>query len=394
MSTCEPLAQAPTRALPRAAVTRLMLTNFRSYGMLDLRLNGSHVVLVGPNGAGKTNVLEALSMFASGRGLRGAKLSELARNAPGEVAERPWAVSASFRTSGNEFQVGVGYLPGNADGGIPKRTIRMDGVPVPNVSQLAEHVRLIWLSPSMDRLFVEGVSDRRRFLDRLISSFDPSHASRWSQFESAMRERIGALKAGGSGGWLRALERTMAEAGVALAASRLAGVQKLAAGIDDLRASSFPRAVIGVSGSLESALGTKAAVDIEDEYAAALEQARGRDMESGRTSNGPHLTDFLVSHKDKGRPAAVCSTGEQKALLLRVVLGCASMPAPGAPEKPILLLDEVGAHLDEVRRRALYDEIDALDVQAWMTGTDSVVFSGLEGRAEFKRVADGHIRPM
>lgn len=394
MSSCESLAQAPTRAHERVAVTRLMLTNFRSYGMLDLRLNGSHVALIGPNGAGKTNVLEALSMFASGRGLRGAKLGELARSMPGEASDRPWAVSASFVSTGNEFQVGVGYLPGGADSGTPKRTIRMDGVPINNVSQLAEHVRLIWLSPAMDRLFVEGVSDRRRFLDRLIASFDPTHARRWTQFESAMRERIGALKAGGNNGWLRALERTMAEAAVALAASRLSGVQQLARAIEDLRASSFPRADISIAGSLEGALVNRAAVDVEDEYADALEQARGRDVEAGRTSAGPHLTDFLVRHKEKGRSASDCSTGEQKALLIRLVLGCASMSAPGAPERPILLLDEVGAHLDEMRRRALYDEIDALGVQAWMTGTDAVVFSGLEKRAEFKRVSDGHVRPM
>lgn len=394
MSSCEPLAELPTRDSTRVAVTRLMLTNFRSYGMLDLRTDGSHVVLVGPNGAGKTNVLEALSMFAPGRGLRGARLSELSRSVPGGSNDRPWAISATLSLANDETQIGVGYLPGSQETGVPKRTVRRDGVPVGNVAQLAEHIRLIWLSPAMDRMFVEGVSERRRFLDRLIASFDPLHARRWAQFEAAMRERIGALRSGGARGWLRALERTMAETGVAVAASRLAGVQQLVRAIDEQGSSSFPRANLALAGFIENALGTRPAVDIEDEYAEKLEQLRDKDLEAGRTSVGPHVTDFLVSHREKGRAADMCSTGEQKALLIRLMLACASLPAPGAPDKPVLLLDEIAAHLDDTRRRALFDEIDGLRLQAWMTGTDAVVFAGLEGRAQFKRVADGQIRPM
>ena len=270
----------------------------------------------------------------------------------------------------------------------------IDGAPVANVAQLADYVRLIWLSPSMDRLFVEGVSDRRKFLDRLISSFDPLHAKRWAQFESAMRERIGALRSGGNASWLRAQERTMAEAGVVVAASRLAGVGRLAVALESLHASVFPKADIGVSGWIENELATRPAVDVEDEYTARLERSRDKDLESGRTSDGPHLTDFLVRHREKSRSASLCSTGEQKALLIRVVLGCASLQAPGAPDKPILLLDEIAAHLDDARRRALFDEIDALNVQAWITGTDAFTFSSLEGRAQFKRVADGQIRSL
>ncbi|MEQ1753977.1 MAG: DNA replication/repair protein RecF [Micropepsaceae bacterium] len=394
MSSCEPLAELPSRVSTRVAVTRLMLTNFRSYGMLDVRTDGSHVVLVGPNGAGKTNVLEALSMFAPGRGLRGARLSELSRSIPGGSNDRPWAISATLSSGHDETQIGVGYLPGNQETGVPKRTVRRDGVPVSNVVQLAEHIRLIWLSPAMDRIFVEGVSERRRFLDRLIASFDPLHARRWSQFETAMRERIGALRANGAKGWLRALERTMAETGVAVAASRLTGVQQLVRAMDEQGSSNFPRANLALAGFIENALGSRPAVDIEDEFTDRLEQTRDRDFESGRTSIGPHATDFLVSHREKGRTADMCSTGEQKALLIRLMLACASLPAPGAPDRPVLLLDEVAAHLDDMRRRALFDEIEGLQVQAWMTGTDAVAFAGLEGRAQFRRVADGQIRPM
>jgi DNA replication and repair protein RecF len=397
MSSREYLAAKPVPCDARVAATRLMLTNFRSYGMLDLKCEGSHVVLVGPNGAGKTNLLEALSMFAPGRGLRGARLSEMSRTpVHGAVGapERPWAISATISSAAVSFQIGVGYLPGQGDGDASKRTVRMDGVPVSGVAQLAEHVRLIWLSPAMDRIFSESVSERRRFLDRLISSFDPLHARRWGQYETAMRERMAALRAGGSGSWLTALEQTMAEAGVAVAASRLAGLQQLSHGIDAQSGSTFPHAVVGLAGFIETGLQSRAAVDLEDEFQARLCRNRERDAEAGRTGDGPHATDFLVSHREKGRPADSCSTGEQKALLIRLVLACASLPAPGAPDRPILLLDEVAAHLDETRRRALFDEIDSLDLQSWLTGTDLQLFSGLEGRAQFKRVADGQVRSM
>lgn len=397
MSSREFLAARPVACDAHVAVTRLMLTNFRSYGMLDLKCEGSHVVLVGPNGAGKTNLLEALTMFAPGRGLRGARLGEMTRTPPQGVAdtgERPWAISATISNAVTSFQVGVGYLPGLGDGDASKRTVRMDGIPVSGVAQLAEHVRLIWLSPAMDRIFVEGVSERRRFLDRLISSFDPLHARRWGQYETAMRERMAALRAGGSDGWLTALEQTMAEAGIAIAASRLAGVSQLAHAIDAQAGSTFPHAVVGLAGFIENGLQSRAAVDLEDEFQFRLQRNRSRDAEAGRTGEGPHATDFLVSHREKGRPAESCSTGEQKAMLIRLVLACASLPAPGAPDRPILLLDEVAAHLDETRRRALFDEIESLDLQAWLTGTDLQMFAGLEGRAQFKRVADGQVRSM
>jgi DNA replication and repair protein RecF len=209
-----------------------------------------------------------------------------------------------------------------------------------------------------------------------------------------MRERLGALRAGAQAAWLDALERTMAEAAVALAASRLAGLRLLAQTMDGQRASAFPHAEVSLSGAVEDRLASAAAVEVEDQFAALLAAARGTDAEAGRTSVGPHATDFVVRHREKGREAQVCSTGEQKALLIRLILAGAALPAPGVAETPILLLDEIGAHLDEGRRRALFDEIDALGVQAWMTGTDASYFSALDGRAQIRRVADGAIRPI
>ena len=394
MSIGGPVAGVSARASARVAVTRLMLTNFRSYGMLDLRVEPQHVVLVGPNGAGKTNVLEALSTLAPGRGLRGVKLGELARSAPGEASVRPWAVSATVASGELETQLGVGYMPGGEDAGIAKRAVRIDGVPVANPAALAERVRLIWLTPSMDGLFVEGVSERRRFLDRLVGGFDPAHAQLWAAYEGAMRERLGALRAGAQAAWLNALERTMAEAAVALVASRLHGLRALERAMDEQRVSTFPHANVAVKGTIEGLLCEMAAVEAEDRFATLLAEARFADGEAGRTSVGPHLTDFIVRHREKGREAQACSTGEQKALLIRLVLAGAAMSSPGAAEAPVLLLDEVAAHLDEVRRRALFDEIDALGVQAWMTGTDAGAFSALTGRAQFRRVADGQIRPL
>jgi DNA replication and repair protein RecF len=301
-------------------------------------------------------------------------------------------VSATVASGGGEVQLGVGYMPGGEDAGVAKRAVRIDGVPVSNPAQLAERVRLIWLTPSMDRLFLDGVSERRRFLDRLISGFDPGHARLWNAYEGAMRERLGALRLGAQSSWLDALERTMAEAAVALGASRLVGLAALMRAMDGQRVSAFPRADVALSGAVEDKLSNAAAVEVEDQFAAMLAQARATDADAGRTSVGPHTTDFVVHHREKGRQAQVCSTGEQKALLIRLILAGAALPAPGVSETPVLLLDEVGAHLDESRRRALFDEIDALDVQAWMTGTDDSYFSALDKRAQFWRVADGAIR--
>jgi DNA replication and repair protein RecF len=270
--------------------------------------------------------------------------------------------------------------------------VRIDGEPVASAAALAERLRLVWLVPAMDRLFHDGASERRRFLDRLITSSDPAHARRWGAYETAMRERIGALKSGAAPNWLAALERTMAENAIAVAASRREGTKRLVAAMDTGRPSSFPMADVALAGSVEAMLDRMPAVDAEDRYAHELAGARASDGEAGRTASGPHLTDLIVHHRERGREARDCSTGEQKALLIRMVLAGAAVPAAGAPEAPVLLLDEVAAHLDEARRAALFDEIGALGVQAWMTGTDASAFSALQGRAQFLRVGEGAVR--
>lgn len=386
------MAEHAAQAGSGAMIARVMLSEFRSYAALDLRVDGRLVVLTGANGAGKTNLLEALSTMAPGRGLRGARLSDLARAQPGEPGSRPWSVGITVRNGYGDTQLGVGYAPDAGDGGQAKRIVRIDGEPVTSAAALAERLRFVWLIPAMDRLFHDGAAERRRFLDRLITSSDPAHARRWGAYEIAMRERIGALRNGAGGRWLDALERTMAETAIAVAASRREGLKRLIAAMHDASASAFPMADIAVEGAVEAMLETMAAVDAEDRFAHTLANQRVIDAEMGRTASGPHLTDLIVSHREKRREARACSTGEQKALLIRLVLAGAAAPAAGAPDALVLLLDEIAAHLDEGRRQALFDEIDALGVQAWMTGTDRSAFSALEGRAQFLRVGDGAVR--
>ena len=386
------MAEHAAQAGSGALIARVMLSEFRSYQALDLRIDGRLVVLTGSNGAGKTNLLEALSTMAPGRGLRGARLSDLARALPGEEASRPWSVGITVNTGFGDTQLGVGYAPEAGDGAQAKRIVRVDGEPVGSPAALAERLRLVWLIPAMDRLFHDGAAERRRFLDRLITSSDPAHARRWGAYEIAMRERVSALRNGAGSRWLDALERTMAETAVAVAASRREGTKRLVAAMHDNSASAFPMADIAVDGAVEAMLGSMPAVEAEDRFAATLANQRTIDGEMGRTASGPHLTDLVVRHREKGREARACSTGEQKALLIRLVLAGAAVPAAGAPDALVLLLDEIAAHLDEGRRQALFDEIDALGVQTWMTGTDRSAFSALEGRAQFLRVGDGAVR--
>lgn len=386
------IAEHAAQAGSGATISRVMLSNFRSYAALDLKLDGRIIVLTGPNGAGKTNLLEALSALAPGRGLRGARLSDLARAMPGETQIQAWSVGATVASNFGDTQLGVGFVPEGGDANQTKRIVRIDGVPASSPAALAERLRLVWLIPAMDRLFHDGVVERRRFLDRLITSSDPAHARRWGAYEIAMRERIGALKSGAAANWLDALERTMAENAIAVAASRREGTKRLIAAMSESRASAFPMADVALDGTVETLLGTMPAVEAEDRFAQELRGVRAADGESGRTARGPHLTDLIVHHRERKREARACSTGEQKALLIRLVLAGAAVPAAGAPEAPVLLLDEIAAHLDEARRRALFEEIGALGVQAWMTGTDTSAFSALDGRAQFLRVGDGAVR--
>lgn len=385
------VALSPEPAEPRVWVERLRLTNFRNYAALALSAGPEPVVLTGPNGSGKTNLLEAISLLTAGQGLRRAPFPELAR-----MGSADWAVAATLQTPLAAVDIGTG-LKAEASGSRTGRIVRIDGEDQSGSGVLASHATIFWLIPAMDGLFTGPASERRRFLDRLIPSFDPGYRPRLGQFERAMQQRNRLLSDDvREPARFAGFEQVMAETGVAIAAARAAAVAELAAAIaarrDAASATAFPWAELAIAGTLESALATQPAVDVEDAYAASLERTRERDRAAGRTLEGPHRSDLVVGHGPKQMPAGVCSTGEQKALLIGLVLAHADLVRQrrdGAA--PILLLDEIAAHLDPLRRGALFDEIVALGSQAWLTGTDRQAFLALENRARFHHVEDGRI---
>lgn len=362
------------------AVVRLTLTDFRSYRSLRLDTNPSPVVLTGPNGAGKTNVLEALSFLTPGRGLRRARLAEVVRREAGPQA--PWAVAATVRRPDGPVEIGVGR-----EAGSERRINRIDGRPAKSQAALGEVLSAVWLTPVMDRLFTDGAAGRRRFLDRLAYGFETGHAGRLSGYEHAMRERARLLKAGRADpAWLDQLEAAMAGHGIQAAITRRATVARLARATAD-GAGVFPAAALAVSG-VEEWLDAMPAEEAEGRLRQMLAASRRRDAESGGAAEGPHRSDLRVRHLPKDVPAEQCSTGEQKALLVSIVLAQGRARAAERGLAPILLLDEVAAHLDGERRDALFDELAQLGAQSWLTGTDPGQFSGLAGRAQFFRVAD------
>ena len=384
-----------TAAAPsRQTLARLTLTDFRSYAAADLVLDGRPVFLVGPNGAGKTNLLEAVSLFTPGRGLRGSSLAEMGRRRPGEAQGRAWTVAALIASDGEETQVGTGV----GEAGASRRTVRVGGETVPP-GRLADHLRQVWLTPAQDRLFLEGAADRRRFFDRLVFAAIPRHAAHAQAYDRAQRERMRLLtdeSGPPDAAWLDALEARLAEAGALMAEARATTLAALQAEIDGRGERPFPQARLSLTGEWEqlSAAGASIA-DIEAKLAQALAAARPRDAAAGRALSGPHRGDLAVIHAEKDRPAAECSTGEQKALILNLVLAQAARLARGeGSPSPILLLDEVAAHLDKRRRAALFDEIEALGLQAFLTGTDEHLFEGFAGRAQGVRVEGAELTLM
>lgn len=371
-------------SVTRAVLTRLTLTDFRSYVRAELALDGRPVVLAGPNGAGKTNLLEAVSLLTTGRGLRGAAMAELGRRLPGEGKGRAWAVAAEITLGEETLKVGTGVEAA----GAARRTVRLEGETV-TPGRLSDLQRQVWLTPAQDRLFLEGASERRRFFDRLVYAARPGHAGQASAYEKAQRERMRLLTDGPNDpAWLGALEARMGQAGAQMAQARAATLTDLQAEIDSRGERPFPQARLALTGDWEQmALQGLDAGEIEARLVSALAAARERDASAGRALTGPHRGDLAVIHLEKDRPAAECSTGEQKALILNLVLAQAARlsRAESAPN-PILLLDEVAAHLDRRRRRALFDEIEALGLQAFLTGTDEHLFEDLRGRAQGVRV--------
>ena len=368
-----------------AALSHLTLTDFRSYVRADLALDGRPVYLVGPNGAGKTNLLEAISLFTPGRGLRGSSLAEVGRRRPGEAQGRAWTVAAVVSAAGEETRLGTGVELAGAS----RRLVRIEGEAAPP-GRLADHLRQVWLTPAQDRLFLEGASDRRRFFDRLVFAAIPRHAAHAQAYERAQRERMRLLTDEGTpdAAWLDALEARLAEPGALMAEARATTLSALQAEIDGRGERPFPQARLSLTGEWEQMAAAGAEIaDIEARLARALAEARSRDAAAGRALTGPHRGDLAVIHAEKDRSAAECSTGEQKALILNLVLAqSARLSRAESAPSPILLLDEVAAHLDRTRRAALFDEIEALGLQAFLTGTDEHLFEDLKGRAQGVRV--------
>jgi len=373
--------------MPSAFIlTRLTLTDFRNYASLRLDPGPGLVALTGPNGAGKTNLIEAISLLAAGRGLRGALFEDLAR----QGGNRGWAIAAHVSSPEGETRLGTQWIP-EGEAQSQTRHVVIDGIPQKSPGILAHHLRVIWLTPAMDRLFAGPASDRRRFLDRLVTANDPEHASRVLVFEKLMRERnllLEELRPDLT--WLSGLEAQMAEAAAAIAAARLHAVEALQNHIKFLlKGSAFPASTLSLQGDLEDRLKAMPAVQAEDEYRRLLAESRGQDKAAGRTLNGPHRSDLLVTHEPKSMAAALCSTGEQKALLIGLILAQASSVAEESGAAPVLLLDEVAAHLDVKRRSGLFETLRQLGAQSFMTGTDRELFNGLGKRADFLHVEGG-----
>jgi DNA replication and repair protein RecF len=374
--------------LVKARISRLTLSNFRSYHAANVAVGGDLVVLVGPNGAGKTNLLEAISLFSPGRGLRRADMGELAFN----EGDGSWAVSAEVDGALGLATLGTGIEPpANADA-APVRKYRVDREPAGSAAAFADHVRVIWLVPAMDQLFAGPASERRRFLDRLVLAVDAGHAARVSALERALRSRNRLLEGPRPDvHWLDAAEHETAEVAVAVAAARAETVRRLSAALTARRAveTAFPSAEIGLDGWMEAAVLAAPAVEVEDRYRAVLRDNRGRDAAAGRTLDGPHLTDLAVVYEPKGIVARDASTGEQKALLIGLVLAHAALVADMSGATPAVLLDEVVAHLDPSRRAALFAALGRLGAQVWMTGADPAAFAEVPAAADIFDVTPG-----
>jgi len=377
---------------PAARIRRLHLTNFRSYRSADLCFNDGPVVFLGDNGAGKTNILEAISFLAPGRGLRRATLEDAASS----DGDGSWAVAATVDGAEGEMQLGTGIEAPLGDE-TPSRRSRIAQENVASSTQFAEHLRVVWLVPEMDGLFLGPAGERRRFLDRLVLAIDAGHSTRVSAFERALRSRNRLLEEGVSDArYLDAVEHEVAELAVAVAAARAECVERLRAEIEVARdpGSLFPAAGLSLDGWMEKAVRETPAIEVEDKYRAALRENRERDRAAGRTLEGPHRSDLVLTHRDKNIPAARASTGERKALLVGVVVSHARLVAAMHGFAPVMLLDDVAAFLDAARRDALFDLLARFGAQVFMTGVDEASFQALGNSAERFSVVPGTVRPL
>ncbi len=370
-----------------AVCSSLKLSNFRSYDEARIETcRKGLVVLTGENGAGKTNVLEALSLLSPGKGLRGARVMEI----QSQKGSTPWAVSATIENRYGPLQIGTGL-----EGASEKRIVRINGENARGQNALAEHLACVWLTPQMDRLFIDSSRERRKFLDRLVFTFDPGHSGRVTRYENAMAQRSKLLREQKhEPAWLDSLESQMAESGVAIAAARLDFTARLQSACLQESHEHFPLARLKAAGTLEQLLGNAPALEVEQLFQYQLKESRGVDMLTGGAATGPHKSDLQVWMHEKNMPADQCSTGEQKALLIGLILAHARLIAAERGAPPLILLDEVAAHLDEGRRAALFDVLSDLGGQVWLTGTEESLFSAITGRAQFFRVAAGRIAEL
>jgi DNA replication and repair protein RecF len=375
------------------AIRRLTLKNFRNYADLRLDIDAPAIVLTGANGAGKTNLLEAISMLVPGRGLRGAAFDELIRHGC-----TGWAVAAGVVSVGGRVSLGTAFgaeVAGEKPAGGARQVV-IDGAGQKGPGPLTRFMRILWLTPPMDRIFSGPRGDRRRFFDRLAVAVDADHAARLTRFEKLMRERNRLLASeNGDPGWLASLEHRMAEEAVALVAGRLFALDALEGFAGRPAKSTFPWVKLALEGEIEGDLKHLPAVQVEDRYRRMLHDSRKLDRAAGRTLSGPHRSDLRVMHGPKGIEAGICSTGEQKAMLIGIVLALArAMKNTLGGMLPILLLDEAVAHLDAERRTGLFRELRDIGAQCWLTGTDRALFDGMDPHAAYYAVSDGALAPI
>ncbi len=363
-----------------STVKQLKLYNFRCYESAAINdLSNGLIVLHGKNGVGKTNILEAVSLLSSGRGLRSARVMDIQNTA----ISRPWAIAGILNTSYGQVRIGTGLDPKSRKG-REKRTIRVNGQTLKSQAKLGEYLSCVWLTPQMDRLFMDSGRERRKFIDRMVFTFDSGHSGRVIRYENAMSQRSKLLRDGqNDNNWLSALEQQMAETGIAIAAARLDFCQRLQAANNSKIDKYFPKARIFIKGNIEELLWSMPAIEVEDKFKYELKNSRERDAITGGSVIGPHKSDLSVIYEAKKMRADQCSTGEQKALLIGIILAHTRLIKAERKIPPIILLDEVAAHLDESRRNALYEILNDLSAQCWLTGTDKALFSDIEKSAQF-----------
>lgn len=387
----------------KSGVTRLTLTDFRNYAFLRVSPGLRPVIITGENGSGKTNILEAISFLTPGRGLRSARLADIRRFTPAVIdadylPAGGWGVSATVFRNGEEFEIGTATETGSREchdeiRSFDRRIVKINGQKGVSQNELGQYLSAVWLTPQMDRLFRGGSQPRRSFLDRLVYAFDTEHAKRTSVFEHLYKQWYQLLKSTNGhadAAWLTSLEEDMAAAGVAIAAARREQIARLNRFIESTPDDVFPDVEIALEGTVERQLDSLPAVEVEDAYRSRLARERHRVLENDSV-DGVNRSDFKVYYKKKRMPAELCSTGEQKALLISIILAQTKCQILSRGFAPVLLLDEVAAHLDDAKREALLTKIRELDLQAFITATDPGLFASLGNHAEFWEVRNNMV---